>query len=93
MLDNDKINRFIEDALREIEEIDRVMAQTEAAMGGAAAEPLSAADESQVKELMAQAEAEAKEAGQRRISPVDISVDTRPAAAPSGRARSRRTLI
>lgn len=93
MLDNEKINRFIDEALREIEEIDRVMAKTEAALGGAAAQPLSAAEEAQVKELMAEAEAKAKEAGQRRIQQVDIQADSRPAAAASGRARSRRTLI
>lgn len=72
MLDNEKINRFIDEALREIEEIDRVMAKTEAALGGASAQPLSPAEEAQVKELMAEAEAKAKEAGQRRIQQVDI---------------------
>ncbi|MBO8416313.1 MAG: hypothetical protein IAB19_08045 [Proteobacteria bacterium] len=92
MFDNEKVDRFIDEALREIEEIDRVMAQNQAAMGGVQTEPLSAADDAQVKELMARAEADAKEAGQRRIRSVDISIDA-PSSVSSGRARSRRTLI
>ena len=89
MLDNEKINRFIEDALNEIREIDERYEQCKALCDKLPQTALSPEVEAKVQQLLDKARAEAEAAGQRRRQTVDL---TSPAA-PKRSGSRRRTLI
>lgn len=90
MIDHEKVDRFIEDAMNEMRMIDARLEQVKRMCAGYSGDKASPEAEQQARAMLEEAKARARAAGQNSVRNIDISKEERPAAAVSFASRSRR---
>lgn len=93
MIDNEAIDKFVQETLAEIKELDQQLEAAKAAAAPYQNMALSAAEQREAEALLAQAKAQAEEAGRLRQSSSYINIMQDKPKAASGMSRRRRTLI
>lgn len=87
MLDQEKINRFIEETLNEMRDIDARLEQAKAAAAELGTPEITPEQRQQAQALLEEAKAQAEAEGSRRRTAVSISADA-PRRSGSRRART-----